>query len=200
MSYNPHLLKAGEALSLVIDYLADGKHTESTHSTVLSDLSRRRRDFPFLQDVLGKTVYNTTDKSSGIITAYTDLTVTATLTGGGDDRWEKGDDYVIGESALITMEKSSYRILSSEQVTVTTAGTPVNPSSNVAAKAIRVINNTNYVVCAGASNVDAISTPEVGTVLYTNDSEIFPVKVNANEIYIDASVNGTEVTVEILGV
>ena len=92
------------------------------------------------------------------------------------------------------------RVIAEEEVTVVTPGTPVNPSSNVAAKAIRVVNNNDpNIVVAGGSLVDAVSAPIKGVQLFEADSRILIVKQNANEIYIDADVANTAVWVEILG-
>jgi hypothetical protein len=47
-------------------------------------------------EFVGWTIYNITDGSSGVITANTATTVTATLSGGTDNDWDSGDKYVIG--------------------------------------------------------------------------------------------------------
>lgn len=50
----------------------------------------------FVADALiGGTVYNITDGSSGVITDNTETVVTATLADGTDDDWDIGDEYVI---------------------------------------------------------------------------------------------------------
>ncbi len=100
------------------------------------------------------------------------------------------------------------RVKSTEQVTVITAGTPVNPGSDTISQAIRVINNNaSKIVAVGpsAAGVDATSTPQIGTVLAENDEMIWYIsqggdKDIANEVFIDADTNGTVVTVEHLGV
>ena len=203
MKTNSHLYKPGEVLSLTIDRIFDGKHTEGTHATILSDISQRRRDFPFRADVVGKTIYNTTDESSGIITAYTIMTVTATLTGGSDNQWEKYDDYVIGTNVLVIQEQTQFRQIAYEQVTVATVGTAINPTANVGAKAVRVLNNNKdgRVAYVGviAAGVDASVTPEKGTPLYEGDSEIFWVD-NANEVYIDANQAASKFDVVGIGI
>jgi len=97
------------------------------------------------------------------------------------------------------------RVRSTEQVTVTTAGTPVNPSSDTINNAVRITNNNAAkVVCVGLSTVDANSTPQIGTVLLENDSIIWYASSGGNkdiaaEVYIDADTNATVVTVEHLG-
>lgn len=52
-----------------------------------------------IDEHVGKTISNTTDGSSGTITANTATTVTATLSGGTEDDWDSGDAYSIGASA-----------------------------------------------------------------------------------------------------
>jgi len=55
-------------------------------------------------------VYNTTDGSSGTITANTATTVTATLAGGTDDDWDSTDAYIIGTagSGLLSALAAKY--------------------------------------------------------------------------------------------
>lgn len=204
MKTNTHLYKSKEVLSLVVDRIFDGKHTEGTSATVLSDFSQRRREFPFRADVVGKTIYNTTDESSGIITAYTFNTVTATISGGSDNQWEKADDYVIGANALIIQEQTQLRQIAYEQKTVATPGTAVNPTSNKGARAVRVLNNNTdgriaYVGLSDAS-VDGSTTPAKGIPLYEGDSVIFYVDANASEVFIDANIASSVFDVQVLGI
>ncbi len=49
-----------------------------------------------VNEFVGWTIYNLTDGSSGVITANTGTTVTATLSGGTDNDWDSGDKYLIG--------------------------------------------------------------------------------------------------------
>jgi hypothetical protein len=191
---------AGEALSFLAVIEADGQHLGADNASVLVDSSDRRLNTPFTAAVLGKTVFNFTDNSFGVITAYTKATITATLQGGTGNDWDTNDVYVIGDPSLAVSEISKMRVIAEEEVTVVTPGTPVNPSSNVAAKAIRVVNNNDpNIVVAGGSLVDAVSAPIKGVQLFEADSRILIVKQNANEIYIDADVANTAVWVEILG-
>jgi hypothetical protein len=46
------------------------------------------------------TVNNTTDGSSGVITANTETTVTAVLSGGTENDWDNGDSYTITPTGL----------------------------------------------------------------------------------------------------
>jgi len=114
-------------------------------------------------------------------------------------------DNIMGSSLVDVIR---LRVKSTEQVTVVTAGTPVNPTSDTINEAVRVINNNaSKVVAVGptSAGVDATSTPQIGTVLGEGDELIWYAskggdKDLANEVFIDATVNGTVVTVEHLGV
>ncbi|MDY6835541.1 MAG: hypothetical protein SVY53_12150 [Chloroflexota bacterium] len=68
-----------------------GTHTGANDAAILTDASSTWR----VNELVGGTVYNTTDGSSGTITANTGTTVTATLSGGTDDDWDTGDVYYI---------------------------------------------------------------------------------------------------------
>ncbi|KKN76977.1 hypothetical protein LCGC14_0364690 [marine sediment metagenome] len=70
------------------------------NASVLTDMGNRRKLYPFLDEIVGKTIYNLTDGSSGVITGITNNTVTATLAGGTGDDWDLNDLYVIGERVL----------------------------------------------------------------------------------------------------
>ncbi len=95
---------------------------------------------------------------------------------------------------------NTFKVIDQEEITVTTAGTPVNPSSNVNAVFVRVINNSTALVMVGiaAANVDATSTPPKGFPLTQYASRVYAVNDNASEVFIDASVDATEVSIEIL--
>jgi len=97
--------KADRKLShvAILDY--HGTHTGSDHSTIMTDGSAT---FP-IDALIGATINNTTDGSSGVITDNTATTVTvASLTGGSDNSWDdaSNDAYTItdipttGESYL----------------------------------------------------------------------------------------------------
>jgi hypothetical protein len=68
-----------------------GTHTGAANASVLTDSASTWR----VNELVGGTVYNSTDGSSGTITANTGTTVTATLAGGTDNDWDTGDVYYI---------------------------------------------------------------------------------------------------------
>jgi len=59
---------------------------------VLTDAANH---FPIIRDLVGLTVVNSTDGSTGVITANTLHTVTAILAGGVANVWNTGDVYYI---------------------------------------------------------------------------------------------------------
>ncbi len=83
-------------LTLAADYT--GSHTGAADAAVLTDSAANWR----VDELVGRTITNDTDGSSGVITANTANTVTATLSGGTDNDWDNGDTYTI-ENALTAM-------------------------------------------------------------------------------------------------
>jgi hypothetical protein len=77
-----------------------GAHDGADNAAVLTD-----SDASFgTNDLIGLTVNNTTDGSSGTITANTPTTITATLGGGTDNDWDIGDTYTIAAGGLFTFQ------------------------------------------------------------------------------------------------
>jgi len=72
-----------------------GSHDAADHATVMTD-SVRALGHWVNNELVGATIYNITDGSSGVITANTDHTVTvAALVGGADNTWQAGDTYMV---------------------------------------------------------------------------------------------------------
>jgi hypothetical protein len=68
-----------------------GSHDGANNASSLTDSSKS-----LIVDVLvGETIFNTTDGSSGVVTANTATTITATLSGGTDNDWDPGDAYTV---------------------------------------------------------------------------------------------------------
>ncbi len=107
------VLKFGEYLSvphiimLTNGSYASGRHTETGGNSFLKDPARSWTTNQWV----GHRVYNRTDNSSGIITANTANTVTATLTGGVENDWDDGDKYEIMTDSFIRLYWSSANIL-----------------------------------------------------------------------------------------
>jgi hypothetical protein len=75
----------------------NGKHDGAANAAALTDTTKN-------WDVnywVGATVTNNTDASSGVITANTATTVTATLSGGTDDDWDVDDTYTIAIGDIV---------------------------------------------------------------------------------------------------
>ncbi len=68
---------------------ASGTHDGSSGAAVLTDSGASFTP----GELIGTTVFNITDGSSGTVTANTATTVTATLAGGTDDDWDASDAY-----------------------------------------------------------------------------------------------------------
>lgn len=73
-----------------------GAHTGANNASVLTDSGQTWT----VDQWVGYKVNNLTDGSSGIITANTSTTVTATLSGGAEDDWDTSDVYSIVEGPL----------------------------------------------------------------------------------------------------
>ncbi len=110
MRTKPNMPETGHILSEVFDVFYTGKHEgigAANNAAVLTDMGKKRinPNFPFLDEVVGMTIYNITDGSSGVIISVTTNTVTATLAGGTGNDWDIADEYVIGTRALNVIHK-----------------------------------------------------------------------------------------------
>lgn len=77
-----------------------GTHDGAGNAAALTDSTAA---FPTDVDLIGGTIYNLTDGSSGTITANTGTTVTATLSGGTDNDWDVSDVYYIIAPGLVDL-------------------------------------------------------------------------------------------------
>lgn len=76
---------------MVSNNMNGGTHTGSNNASVLTDSTKSWT----VDELVGLTVYNVTDGSSGAITANTANTITATLSGGIDNDWDTNDVYAV---------------------------------------------------------------------------------------------------------
>jgi len=83
-------------LNLNTDPLATGTHQGATGGV----LTKEKADFRSCGVVVGSLLENATDGSSGLITAVTENSVTATLAGGALNTWTYGDTYNIYRTAI----------------------------------------------------------------------------------------------------
>jgi len=86
-----------------------GTHTGGTSSTVMTDSAAV---FGGVDSLVGKTIYNITDVSSGVVTANTKTTVTvASLTGGTLNDWRVNDAYEVSSQTADASFTDSGRII-----------------------------------------------------------------------------------------
>ena len=76
-----------------------GTHTGGMGVAMLTDANAH---FRIPNGLVGLTVVNSTDGSSGVITANTETTVTAVLAGGATNLWDTGDVYYINGAGYDT--------------------------------------------------------------------------------------------------
>ncbi len=81
-----------------------GTHTGSDNAAALTDSTKSWKT----SELVGRTVYNTTDASSGTITANTSTTITATLAGGTGNDWDEGDEYLVQDPSSIPQTFTNY--------------------------------------------------------------------------------------------
>lgn len=88
-------------LSILLDGFVEeriydtGSHTAADSLTIMTDAVRALGNW-VVNELVGYTIFNITDGSSGVITANTINTVTvAALAGGGDNTWQAGDTYMV---------------------------------------------------------------------------------------------------------
>lgn len=135
-----------------------GTHTGSSAASVLTDSTES-----WTADALvGRTITNTTDGSSGTITANTATTVTATLSGGTDNDWDTGDSYTISTGALshgVVLVGIAGAYISDVQVKGFTAA---------AAYGFALIGNPNVVLNEGSVNCEGHYNTIVGCYFFGN--------------------------------
>jgi len=68
-----------------------GKHTGSDAAAALTDGAANWET----DELVGETIRNKTDGSTGTVTANTATTVTATLSGGTNNDWDEDDEYIV---------------------------------------------------------------------------------------------------------
>jgi hypothetical protein len=109
-----------ESLITELEDVYTGEHDAADNNTVMTDSGASF----IVDDLIGETIYNTTDGSSGTITDNTDTTVTATLSGGTDNSWDTAgdDDYSITKTTVSAISTQSPIIKFSIKYTDGTGG------------------------------------------------------------------------------
>jgi hypothetical protein len=82
---------AAETLTFDPLFTSSGAHDGAANADTLTDSGESW----VTNQLVGRTINNTTDGSSGVITANDGTTITAVLSGGTDDDWDIGDTYTI---------------------------------------------------------------------------------------------------------
>lgn len=84
-------ITANTATTVTVAGAATGTHSAGNDEAVLTDATANW----VAGELVGTTIYNTTDGSSGSVTGNTATTVTAVLAGGTEDDWDTGDAYSV---------------------------------------------------------------------------------------------------------
>jgi hypothetical protein len=87
----------GRAIRIFQSAIKSGSHTGADGASTLTD-SAANLD---VDRYVGETVYNLRSGASGVITANTDKTISAALSGGGDQVWNASDDYEINNPTAV---------------------------------------------------------------------------------------------------
>ena len=106
---------AAETITFDPTFTAAGNHDGANGAAILTDSGESWT----INQLIGKTINNTTDGSSGTVTANTATTITAILSGGTDNDWDAADAYTItpvglnqaiaqNERAILTFDGSGW--------------------------------------------------------------------------------------------
>jgi len=87
---------AAETITFEPTFTTSGSHDGDNNVSILTDSGESWA----VNQLVNRTISNTTDGSSGTITANTATTVTATLSGGTDNDWDTNDNYTITPAGL----------------------------------------------------------------------------------------------------
>jgi len=86
-----------------------GTHTAANHPTIMTDAN----NIFTANTLVGLTIYNDTDGSTGVITANDEHTITvAALVGGGLNIWTTGDDYHVADA----LDNYPYRVVFDQNI------------------------------------------------------------------------------------
>ena len=84
-----------------------GDHTGSDDASALTDANASWT----INELVGFTIYNKTDGSSGTVTANTSTTVTATLADGTDHDWDEDDEYIVQKPDKIPIRFYKFKVI-----------------------------------------------------------------------------------------
>lgn len=139
-----------------------GEHTGSDGAAVLTD-SGAVWDLDD-ESLVGHVVYNVADGSYGTISAETATTMTATLAGGTDNDWDKGDEYLIAKN--IKPERTlNFDVITGDR-----------------AKFYANVDDDHLILCVGHSPLTVFTSTDTSTTELDTDeqAEIVALKSAAN--------------------
>ncbi|MCK9602371.1 MAG: hypothetical protein M0R06_25220, partial [Sphaerochaeta sp.] len=84
-----------------------GTHTGSDAASALTDSTASFKT----SELVGFYICNTTDASKGVVTANTSTGVTATLSGGTDNDWDNGDEYIVQKPDALPQDLKNYQVI-----------------------------------------------------------------------------------------
>jgi hypothetical protein len=157
----------GARVRMEADTLDSGSHTGSNGASVLTDSTKSWTTNEFD----GYRIYNTSDKSSGLITANTATTITATLSGGTDNDWDTSEDYVISllpadetigitsASTTATVTHANHGLSTGDKVVI--RGATQDEYNKIATITVTGTNAYTYTIDSGATS------PATGTITST---------------------------------
>ncbi|GAJ00424.1 unnamed protein product, partial [marine sediment metagenome] len=143
------VIAAAPAITTLADCEVGGTHTAADHATIMTDAAAH-----FVADELvGLTINNVTDVSSGVITANTENTVTvAALAGGAANQWTTGDAYTIigvainlsdGEHTLAITVRARYDVAATQGIKIHMITSPTNSAAGAHPGAINLLVMTD---------------------------------------------------------
>jgi len=137
-----------------------GTHDGANNQAVLSDANA---SFRKISSIVGWTVFNLTDGSSGTITVQTPTQITATLSGGTDNDWDTGDQYHIvfssGEGPVDDIEQAFALTSKHPLGTSYTVGGATYTLNCVSCHNVHLVTGQYWEADQGKTPITRISTP-----------------------------------------
>jgi len=137
-----------------------GTHTGDDAAAVLTDSDA---DWP-VNGLIGFTVYNKTDESSGTITANTATTITATLSDDGE--WDEDDEYIVQKPNKKPVRFYTYTI--------------IDPANIGSFKFYADINERYLIVLVGRAQLTQFTNDASTTELTNDQAEVVCLKAASN--------------------
>ncbi len=137
-----------------------GTHDGADNQTVLSDADATFRK---ISSIVGWSLFNLTDGSSGTITVHTPTQITATLSGGTDNDWDTGDQYHIvfqsGEGPVDDIEQA-FALTSKHPLGASYTVDGANYTLNcVSCHNVHLVTGQYWEADQGKTPISRISTP-----------------------------------------